>query len=215
MADEAEEEPGDEKQALLARGLVWAMDVDPEACATSVRRLRAAHPEETPRQLARRLIVSRARKAAAEGFVTGLPSNPFVAAPAAVADLIYLLRVLGQLTAEVGLLADEAYFADPAWRDDALLIFGGRAAVAQALKVAAVTGVESSSKSQLKKKLTRSGFKTLRKVVLKYFGKKLTQRGLTRLVPVLGGVIGGTWNLAEVKIFGRRIVAYQFDGLLE
>jgi hypothetical protein len=206
--------PAEDTRNVLAKGLDWAMNVSPEDCMVTVHALRAAHPDDTRRELAQRAISTRARRAAAQGFFTGLPSNPFVAAPAAVADLLSTLALYGRLSAEVGLISNDDYFSRPDWKEDALLLFAGRVAVSQAMKDAALAGAQVATKEKLKGHLTDAALKTLKKSVLTYFGKKLTQRGLINLVPVLGGVVGGAWSHREASLFGRRLLAWHFDGVL-
>ena len=48
--------------------------------------------------------------------------------------------------------------------------------------------------------------------MLKYFGLKVTQKGLiTKTLPVVGVLIGGTWNYIEVGMVRNRTIKYFCD----
>ena len=41
---------------------------------------------------------------------------------------------------------------------------------------------------------------------------QLTQRAIiTKTVPIIGGAIGGAWNYTEIRMVGKRAIAYHFD----
>ena len=51
--------------------------------------------------------------------------------------------------------------------------------------------------------------------MLKYFGIKVTQKGIiTKTVPVVGGVIGAGWNAVEVELMKRRVISYFSDDVI-
>jgi len=54
--------------------------------------------------------------------------------------------------------------------------------------------------------------KAFQKIMLKYFGIKVTQKGVTtKTLPIVGGLIGGAWNYIEDGSIKRRITDY-FEG---
>ena len=64
----------------------------------------------------------------------------------------------------------------------------------------------------VKKYLSKEALKTLQKIMLKYFGIKVTQKGIiTKTLPIVGGLIGGTWNYVEVSGIKKRAIKY-FEG---
>jgi len=68
------------------------------------------------------------------------------------------------------------------------------------------------TRAAIKKFLAGNALKQFQKVMLKYFGLKVTQRGLiTKTVPIIGGVIGAGWNFGEIHLVGRRVYRY-FEG---
>jgi hypothetical protein len=60
--------------------------------------------------------------------------------------------------------------------------------------------------------LQTGGITTFRRIMLRYFGLRITKRGLmTRVVPLVGGVVGGGWNYVELKVVGDRVYRYFED----
>ncbi len=199
----------------LVKALRWVMDLDPATVIEDVRKKRAAHPDEDDRRLAQRFIESCARKGGAEGFLSGLVTNPIVMFGTAVGDVAFVLRLYAHLTAVVGYLANPNYFDDPDWKDDALLMLAGPKAVSRLMREAGVQLGKQGSKQIIRKYLSKSVLVALKKFVLKWFGKKVTQRMIiTKVMPVVGGVIGGSWNYVEIRLVGTRVIAYHFDGQL-
>lgn len=199
----------------LVKALRWVMDIDPRGVIDDVMSKQRAYRDEDARALAQRFVESYARKAGAEGFLLGLGSNPIVMFGTAMGDVAFVLRFYAYLTAVIGYLANPNYFDDPDWKDDALLMLAGPKAISQMMKKAGVEAGKQGSKVLIKKYLSKGVLTALKKFVLKWFGKKVTQRMIiTKVVPVVGGVIGGSWNYVELQIVGGRIIAYHFDGLL-
>lgn len=198
--------------SMMMRALGVALNVDPASAKGDVRALRAKYPSLSREELARKLI-SRARwQGAALGVATGLPSNPWVAVPAAMADVGGLLRIQVAMAARVALLFDERYLDgnDPPYELMAP-IMGGRL-MSEMGRELAIRGGMGVTRQAIKKVLSKGTLKQFKRLMLKYFGLKVTQRSLiTKTLPLVGGAIGGTWNFIEVKVVGERAYAY-FDG---
>jgi len=206
----------DPEDRRLAKAILWALKVDPEDCLAAATWKQREHPGDSARQIGDRLVKSLARKGALEGFGSSLPSNPFIATGAAFGDMFYMLRQYAALNATVGWLADGHYFDDPDWKHDCLLVLAGASAVGQALKAAGVAAGEQASRRLVKKHLSKAALRPARRLVFRWFGKKVTQRAvITKMVPLVGGLIGATWNYAEMRVVGARIVKYHFDELLD
>jgi hypothetical protein len=203
-------------EGKLAKLLFWALRVEPEDCIAMVAKKRRTHPDVSPRELAASLVTAFSRKGALEGFGTGLASNPIAVGGAAAADAFYMLRQYAAMNAAIGYLADPAYFEDPDWKHDGIIVLGGASALGQAFRTASVAFAEQGSKKVIKKYLSKSVLKALQRTVLKWLGKKVTQRAIiTKTVPLIGGLIGGAWNYTEMRIVGARIAKYHFDDELE
>lgn len=77
---------------------------------------------------------------------------------------------------------------------------------------AARTAGMGVTRTAIKKYLSKETLKTFQKIMLKYFGIKITQKGLvTKTLPVVGGLIGGVWNYFEVGQIKKRTIKY-FEG---
>ncbi len=107
---------------------------------------------------------------------------------------------------------DPQYLDDPEPPYELLVpIFGTRAASELAGR-AVVQGGRQVTQRLLQGLLARGGAHQLRAWMLKHLGVRVTQRGVvTKLVPIVGGVIGGGWNYAEMSIVARRVRRY-FEG---
>ncbi|HZF54820.1 MAG TPA: hypothetical protein VE093_39495 [Polyangiaceae bacterium] len=215
MAENEQDDDGgnpDAKAPLYKRAIDLALGLDPEGLKSYADAKRAANPELDARQLAQKIVGSFASKAAVEGFVTGLPGNPFIAVPAGVADVGYVLRCYAGLTATIGYLANEHYFDDPDWKADVYVMVSGPTVVSRALRDAGVLFGKQATKQLIRKYISKGVLKALQRAILKWFAKKVTQRMIiTKTLPIIGGLIGGGWNYAELRIVGARAITYHFD----
>lgn len=205
---------GDGNDNKIMRVLKWAISVEPKDCCGLVEGLRGAYPNETPRQLAERLVASYARKGGFEGFMLGLPSNPLTMLPIAAADMGIVLRFYATMTAAIGYLANPRYFDDPLWADDAIVTLAGPKVVSRTLREAGVQLGKQGSRIAIRKYLSKEVLRALKRWVAKWLGVKLGQRAIiAKAVPIIGGIIGGSWNFIEIRLVGKRIIAYHFgDG---
>jgi len=191
--------------------LRFALRVDQARCLRITQELRRSHPDATDRELAHKLVAFYARRGAVAGFLSGLATNPFLALPAAVADVAALLRFYANLSATVGCLADPDYFDEPGWEADALVMLAGRRAVSRVLQGVAVEGVKRTSHDLLQRQARAAVVRALGQGAAGRVGTKITQRALVaKLVPILGGLVGGAWNYLEMRSVGRRIVRFHF-----
>jgi hypothetical protein len=196
---------------LLARALDVALKIDRESELAYVRVLRERHPTKDRRALAE-LLITRARWwGAGAGFTTGMPASPWTALPAAVADAGAMLRLEALLAVRIALLFDETFLDEGGKPYEVLVpIFGGRAA-GEVLREGAIRGAVGGTRAGISKLLTGTALARLQRIMLKYFGLKVTERGiLTKTLPVVGGVIGAGWNFGEIHVVGRRTYQY-FD----
>jgi hypothetical protein len=64
----------------------------------------------------------------------------------------------------------------------------------------------------IRKYISRELLKAIIRFAARYLGLKLTQKAiLTKAIPLVGGVIGATWNWIEVKRIGARGMKYYTD----
>jgi hypothetical protein len=199
-------------EAALVKALEWVVDVDPAEMQWTVNQLREQRPGLDPSGLARH-IFSRARwKAAATGVATGLPANPWVMFPAAVADATAVLRIEAKAAAKTALIYDPRFFDDENARWELLVPLFGLHTTSQFLRELGILGSMGVTREVIRKAAASHGFCAVRNVAAKYLGVQLTQRAVvSKVLPVVGGAIGGAWNYAEVTLLGRRCINY-FSG---
>jgi hypothetical protein len=177
----------DIQAALYERVLIWAMDVDPDDCRKEIEWRRGRHPALNNRKLARRMMMEYSMISLGEGALTALASGPFLAIPAALVDTAFILRMAARLNGCIGLLANPQYFADEAWRADTVALIGNDPVAQQGAR--------------------RTALQVTNRVALQL----ATRAGVRRLIPVLGGLVGGAWNFLEVRTLAARIFDYHFD----
>ncbi len=202
-----------ESSGPLQRNLEWvlstALTVDVAKEQRFVNELRQKYPSASKRDLAERLIARPKWWATGFGVATGLPANPWVAVPAAVTDVAAVLRTEVILAVRIALLYEPEYLSDGETPYELLVPILGARMGSEFLREVAVRGGMGVSRAAVRKYLSKETLKHFKRAVLKYLGLKVTQRSvITKTLPVVGGVIGGTWNYFELKSVGQRVVAY-------
>ena len=230
-------EPEQVKQTAVIRAVRWALAVDPAECQTKANRLLRKYSDgeggdrarqrsagggdktggpsdrELRRKIAEKIVAEYAKKGAVAGFATGMPANIAASMSLAVVDTGTLLHFYSKINAMVGYLANPHYYQEDGWQDDILVILAG---ASQVLREIAIEGSKHTAKTLIKQYVRKGALKALQRWILKWFGKKVTQRALiAKTIPIVGGGIGGTWNYLEVKVIGNRIIKYHFDDLLD
>jgi hypothetical protein len=199
----------------LVKAFLWATNVDPETCKAQAEAKRRKMSGKSPQQVAKAIVASYARKGGLEGFVTGLPTNLLVALPGALTDAGVLLRFFATMNGTLGYLANPDYFDDPDWRHDLLVTLAGAAAIGKIFQELGISFSKQAAKQIIRTYIGKEVLRALKRWVLKWFGKKVTQRAIiAKAVPFIGALIGGTWNYFEIKAVGRRIFAYHFQDTL-
>ena len=198
--------------SALEKAIGWALSVDGPAIQAEVTGLRSEQPEASPEELARNLFARQSWKAAAVGFGSGLPANLAAAIPLAIVDAATVLRLEVVAAAKVATIYEPGFLDNPEAPWELLLPIFGADVASQALKEMGVQGGKQVTKQVIRKYLSKETLKAFERFMLKYFGMKVTQKGvLTKTLPVVGGLIGGIWNLVEVRLLGNRVIAY-FEG---
>lgn len=198
----------------VATLLEWVVQVDMPAAAESVRVLTAKYPGASNAQLGARIFSKAQWKATAVGMVTGLPANPWVALPAATLDCAVTLKAEVQAAAETALIYDPTFFNehDASWQ--LLVPIFGLNAASQVGREFTVRGSMGLSRNLIRTYVTKETLKQFKKIMLKYFGLKVTQKTfLTKTLPIIGGIVGGIWNWVELRLVRNRTISYFEDEL--
>jgi hypothetical protein len=193
----------------VRKAFEWAVSVDVDRATAQVAELREKHRRGSNPELARRLLRSARWWATGTGFVSSLPSNPWVAGPAGLADAASVLRIEIALAARIALLYDEAFFDDETAAYELLVPIFGAKVVDEVLREMTLSGGMDISRQVMKKYLTTKTLREFKKIMLKVFGVRATQKGVvTKTIPILGALAGGVWNFSELTVVGKRTIAY-------
>jgi hypothetical protein len=146
------------------------------------------------------------------GVGTGLPSNPWLAGGAGLVDAGVALRLHVMMVAQIGEIYDPGFLDDPEAQGEVLVPLFGIAAASKAVKKGAVLGGMGATRQGVRRILTGSRLRAFRNWVLKCFGQTVGQKVVvTKMLPVIGALIGGGWNFAETSLVGKRAIRY-FEG---
>lgn len=198
----------DESKALT-KALEWIVEIDPPAIIASVKAEREKYPGASNRKLAEKAFSSARWKATSTGFATGLPANPWTAVPAATLDVAVTLRTEVAAVARAAVIYDENFFDDDDAKWELLIPIFGLNVGSQALREFGIRGGMGVTRAAIKKYLSKETLKQFKKIMLKYFGIKVTQKGvITKTLPIVGGLIGGGWNYIEVGRVRKRAISY-------
>ena len=198
-----------EDEGKLMKALSWVVEIDVPALKASIEAERQSTPNITNEKLIDRCFTKATWKATTAGFLTGLPSNLWIALPAATADVAATLKAEAYAVAKASLIIDEHFFDDEDAQWELLIPIFGINLGSQFMREFGVRGAMGLTRVAIKKYLSKETLKILKKIMLKYFGIKVTQKGiLTKTIPIVGGIIGGTWNYFEVKGVKKRTKLY-------
>lgn len=202
----------DSDESTLMKVLAWVVHVDPAAAKEAVADLRARYPSATSQDLSRKFFSGARWKATATGVVTGLPTNPLAAVPAAIADVGTVLRIEASAASRVAITFDEHFFAEENAEWELLVPLFGFDVVSQVAREAGMRAGMAVTRQVIRTYLSKGTLKAFQKVMLKYLGIKVTQRAvITKTLPIVGGVIGGGWNFVELTLLRSRCINY-FSG---
>lgn len=196
--------------------LINALVPDPDECRLRASQIAKANPGLTVEQLARQALTHAKRWAAAAGGASGVVANPIAMVPAAAGEMGYVLRSEAMLVGIVAALLDPASLDDlDGFKTDILAILFPNAA-SQALRAAAVRAGQTTTRTLIRKYVTKDVLKAIVRFAARYLGLKLTQKAIiTKAVPLVGSAIGAAWNWIEVERVGRRAIAYYGDVPIE
>jgi hypothetical protein len=196
-------------QKALTKALEWVVEIDPPAIVASVKAEREKYPNMSNKKLAEKAFSSARWKASATGFATGLPANPWTAVPAATLDVAVTLKTEVAAVARAAVIYDENFFDDEDAKWELLIPVFGLNVASQAFRELGIRGGMGVTRAGIKKYLSKETLKQFKKIMLKYFGIKVTQKGvITKTLPIVGGIIGGGWNYIEVGRVKKRTITY-------
>jgi len=200
----------DQAVAALTRVIEWAIDMDPSDVRSSLMRLRAAHPEASPRELAKIAIERTRLRTTAVGVGTGLPAGLLLSAGAGFAEAAVVLRSHAVMVAQIAECLVPGFLDEPDARSELLVPIMGPTAAVKALHVMGMPKDEGPLTREMARRHLRGGRgKALGNWLIRGYARYLAKKvGVTKLLPLLGGLLSGGWNFAETSVTGRRAVEY-------
>lgn len=193
----------------IVEKLLASLVPDPEACRRRAEELRAAYPKDSPEKLAERIIGQAKLLLAAAGGGGGLVANPVAAAPLALAETGVVLKAEANMVGVVAALLEPSVLNDKATFATDVMAIVFPSAATQALREFTTRAGQATTRTLIRKYISKGVLKALQRFALKYLGLRLTQRAIiTKTVPLVGAGIGAAWNWLEVKRVGRRAVQY-------
>ena len=163
------------------------------------------------------LITSWTLKSTGMSFVAGIPGGLAMAA-AIPADMMQFYAVALRLAQELSYLYGESDL----WQGDVLdgekvhnqliLYCGvmlGASGAAQTVRVMSSALAKKAGETLAKKALTKTFYYPIVKSIAKFFGVKMTKevfaKGVSKALPVIGGVVSGALTFASMKPMGKRL----------
>lgn len=194
---------------VMQRAFEWAIGIDELPVQNTLEQLSARHPQETVEQLAWRIVRSYRRQGVSAGFITGLPANPWLALPASAADVAAMIHLEMRLAAHIALLYEPEFFQRENARYELLVpIFGSEMLRDIVLRFIG-NGEATPTRSMIERIFNKESMKAVRSLLLKHFAIRITRKALfAKMIPVVGGFIGGAVNYMEVRDVGGRIIDY-------
>ena len=75
---------------------------------------------------------------------------------------------------------------------------------------------QNATRQVVRQLIDQGGLQLINAVMTRVFGRRVTQRALlTKTIPLVGCVIGGTWNAVEVQLIRNRTLRYLTDQAMD
>ncbi|MEW5819741.1 MAG: EcsC family protein [Cyanobacteriota bacterium] len=184
-------------------GIHWffekILNVDVFKVQRQVEKFRQKYPDDPPHKLAERLTKHKAFYTASIGFTSGLiPANipalifDFITSTAAQAELIYEIAMVYGLDLE-----------DTTRKGEVLTLIALGAGSSKTAEATLRLAVDISSR-KFGQVMTEKMLKAFSIVV----GEKIAKKSLSKLIPVLGGLIGASINASVIMLTGKGAIAF-------
>ena len=173
--------------------------------------------QETIRKMAKKIINERTIVSTGASFVAGLPGGLAMAATIP-ADMLQFYGVALRMAQELAYLYGEAdlwngEFLDNDRVTNQLILYCGvmlgATGAAQAVRVMSSALAKQILKKLPQKALTKSFYYPIVKGICKFFGVSMTKslfaKGVSKAVPILGGVVSGGITFATLRPMGQRL----------
>ena len=173
--------------------------------------------QDTLRKMAKKIINERTIVSTGASFVAGLPGGLAMAATIP-ADMLQFYGVALRMAQELAYLYGEADlwngdFLDNDKVTNQLILYCGvmlgASGAAQAVRVMSSAVAKQILKKLPQKALTKTFYYPIVKGICKFFGVSMTKslfaKGVSKAVPILGGVVSGGITFATLRPMGQRL----------
>lgn len=173
--------------------------------------------QDTLRKMAKRLINERTLVSTGASFAAGLPGGLAMAATIP-ADMLQYYGVALRMAQELSYLYGEGDlwngdFLDNDKVTNQLILYCGvmlgATGAAQAVRVMSSALAKQIMKKLPQKALTKTFYYPVVKTICKFFGVSMTKnvfaKGVSKAVPILGGVVSGGITFATLRPMGQRL----------
>jgi hypothetical protein len=174
-------------------------EIDHDEIIREVELLRTEHPAETREEIAARLARKAALKTATIGATAGVVGGP-LALLAMAPDIFTLVREQSRLTLSIAFLYGQKPDLDERSRE-----------VLAVLAVATGTTVARSGARTI---ITKGLESKLAERIFRRIAGEFVIKRLPRIIPVIGGIVGGTVNVLAIAAVERAAIDY-YSGLEE
>lgn len=178
----------------------------------------AGYSREELKKMARKILTTRTSVSAAASFVAGMPGGIAMAATIP-ADILQFYGVALGMAQEIAYLYGEADLWNNGMpdtekvRNQLILYCGvmlGASGASQTVRVLSSSLAKQALKKLPQKALTKSFYYPIIKSIAKAFGAKMTKevfaKGVSKAIPIIGGVVSGGITLATMIPMGNRLI---------
>ena len=200
----------------VADYLDWVISFDVCKVRQEVLLLRRRFPEATTYQLAEQAFSDVRLQVISAGAAMGLAANPLLSVAGALADLSVTTRAQLFAAACAAELLIPGFLDSDTARHELLFPVLGGSVISQLGVEFGLKAAQTATREFVVRLMNRRGLQAVNAVLTRVFGRRVTQRALiTKTIPLVGCVIGGTWNAMEAEVVRNRTLRYLIDQSLD
>lgn len=194
----------------------WVISFDVNKVRDEVRLLRRRFPEATAYELAEQAFSDARLQVITAGAAMGLTANPLLSVAGALADFSVTTRTQVFAAACAAELLIPGFLDSESARHELLFPVLGSSILSQFGVALGLKAAQTATRGVVLKLINQRSLRLINTAMTRLFGRRVTQRALiTKTIPLVGCVIGGTWNALEVQLIRNRTLRYLTDQAME
>ena len=194
----------------------WVISFDVNKVRDEVRLLRRRFPEATAYELAEQAFSDARLQVITAGAAMGLTANPLLSVAGALADFSVTTRTQVFAAACAAELLIPGFLDSESARHELLFPVLGSSILSQFGVELGLKAAQTATRGVVLKLINQRSLRLINMAMTRLFGRRVTQRALiTKTIPLVGCVIGGTWNALEVQLIRNRTLRYLTDQAME